>query len=131
VWIADVGQDSWEEIDMVSIDTPTPNFGWNKREGTHAYDDGEKPSGAIDPVFEYHHGTDKGEGCSITGGVVEPDGSYLFSDYCNGAMRRLRADGTTEQIGVKLDSVAGFGTDAAGRVYVASRGKGVYRLSGV
>lgn len=133
VWIADVGQNAREEVDMVTIDTPTPNFGWNKREGTKAYNGGEKPEGAIDPVHDYAHGSGGLEGCSISGGVVltgEVNRPYLFSDYCQGTIRKVTPDGRVEQIGKKLiSSPTAMGYDATGRVLVASRDGGIYRLA--
>jgi glucose/arabinose dehydrogenase len=128
VWIADVGQNAREEVNMVTTDTPTPNFGWNKREGTKAYEGGEKPTGAIDPIHDYAHGEGDLEGCSVSGGVVSK-GAYLFSDYCRGTLRSVSPDGVVKQVATKLISApTAMGYDATGRVLVVSRDGAIYRL---
>lgn len=130
VWIADVGQNAWEEVDMVTLETPTPNFGWRVREGRHGYNDGERPAGALDPVHDYAHGSEPDEGCSVTGGVVLPSGEYLYSDYCTGRLWALQADGRVRSYSdTKVSGPAGFVIDSAGSVLVAARGEGVMRLS--
>jgi glucose/arabinose dehydrogenase len=129
VWIADVGQNAREEVNMVTIDTPTPNFGWNKREGSQAYDGGEKPTGAIDPIHDYAHGEGDLEGCSVSGGVVMKNGDYLFTDYCRGTIRSVAPDGRVKRIVTKLISApTAMGYDASGRVLVVSRDGAIYRL---
>ena len=88
LWIGDVGQGSWEEIDRVPAGQKGLDFGWNVMEGTHCYArDGCSQDGLTLPVTEYSHD----EGCSVTGGTVyrgtaEPAlaGWYVFSDYCSG-----------------------------------------------
>ena len=133
VWIGDVGQNSREEVDMVTVDTPTPNFGWNKREGAKPFEGGDRPVDAIDPVHDYEHGEGNLEGCSISGGVVltsDPDRAYLFSDYCRGTLRKVSPDGRVEQIGKQLLSApTAMGYDETGRVLVVSREGGIYRLA--
>lgn len=133
VWIADVGQNEREEVDMVTIDAPTPNFGWNKREGTRAYEGAAKPAEAIDPIHDYAHGEGNLQGCSISGGVVltgELNRPYLFSDYCRGTIRKVSPDGRVEQVGKKLISApTAMGYDGTGRVLVASRDGAIYRLA--
>ena len=91
LYIGDVGQDKWEEIDFLPAgfkSTPV-NFGWSMREGTHPYKDTNtvETTGLTDPVFDY--GRDFG--CSVTGGFVyrgeklpEFQGVYIFGDYCSG-----------------------------------------------
>jgi glucose/arabinose dehydrogenase len=129
VWIADVGQNAWEEIDMVTFDTPTPNFGWPLREGRHGYENGDRPTGSIDPIHDYAHGSESNEGCSVTGGVVIPSGEYLYSDYCTGHVWALGMDGNVRSYSdTKVNGPAGFAVDATGAVLVAARGEGVLRL---
>ena len=95
---ADVGQNSYEEIDLLPAADGGgrgANLGWNEMEATHPFEGGSNPDGAVLPVFEY----DRSEGgCSVTGGVVYRgaaipalDGAYLFTDYCDGRIRAVRA----------------------------------------
>ena len=91
LYIADVGQGSWEEIDFVPADTPPgENFGWNYREGYHPFE-GSAPENLVmtDPITEYGHD----QGCSVTGGYVyrgqslpEWNGVYFYGDYCSGTI---------------------------------------------
>ena len=137
VYIADVGQNQWEEVDVVDATRPGLNFGWNIREGTHAYG-GRKASAEalVDPAVEYPHG----EGCSVTGGYVyrgaalpNLQGAYFFSDYCQGWLRSFRwaggrATDRREWNTGKLGSVTSFGEDAAGELYVTNSDGRVLRL---
>lgn len=132
LWIGDVGQDTWEEVDRVAAGAPGGlNFGWNAMEGTHAYQGGPQPQ-FVTPVAEYSHA----EGCSVTGGYVYrgrelPDwqGVYLYGDYCSGALWGL-LDGSGAaplfQTGFRIST---FGQDDAGELYVSDYGSGrIYRL---
>ncbi len=138
LYIGDVGQNQWEEIDFLPHGSPGgANFGWNYREGTHEYQ-GQPPAGLalIDPVFEYGHGP----GCSVTGGTVyrgsalpELGGVYLFGDFCSGQVWGLvmNADGTAQarelfRTGANISS---FAVDRFGEVYLIDlQGGGIYRL---
>ncbi len=137
LYIADVGQNSWEEIDIEPAETPGLNYGWRVREGAHCF---LNPvcgsSGYVDPVLEYDHQY----GCSIIGGVVYRghaipwlDGEYLYSDYCDGFLRSLRyangrvASRTTWRV-CKAGSVTSFGVDGQGEVYVLSQQGKIYRI---
>lgn len=95
-WVADVGQDLWEEINWV---TRGGNYGWSYREGSHPFalrtDTPPEGTKLIDPIFEYNHG----EGLSITGGVVYrgdalPDlkGAYIYGDFVLGKIWALKVD---------------------------------------
>jgi hypothetical protein len=144
LYIGDVGQGSYEEIDVAPSDAPGLNYGWSITEGLHCFDpaDGCDTTGITPPVVEVPH-SDAGT-CSIVGGVVyrgeaipELTGHYFYSDYCGGYLRSfLYADGTateardwTGQAG-SIGSVISFGTDAAGEVYVMNTSN-VYRLDPV
>ena len=97
LWIGDVGQGSWEEIDVAPAGHGGLDFGWNVMEGFHCYQpsQGCDRSGLTLPVAEYGHDL----GCAVIGGVVvrDPgqellDGAYLFSDSCSGNLWLLDSD---------------------------------------
>jgi glucose/arabinose dehydrogenase len=133
LYIADVGQNQWEEINFEPAGSGGVNYGWNRWEATHPYQgDGD---GTTMPVAEYSHA----EGCSVTGGVVvhDPDlpdwnGVYLYGDYCSGALWGLVRDdgGQWQQARLfTLDAnITAFGTGAGGKVYLADRGGTIYHL---
>lgn len=131
IYVADVGQNRYEEVTVVRLE-PGTNFGWPITEGQHCF----RPSSGCDtegltlPQVEVSHGD--GGTCSITGGVVyrggeipELDGHYFYSDYCGGYLRSFvfqsgqiveEADWTGD-VGI-AGRVAGFGIDGAGELYV-------------
>ncbi len=131
LWIADVGQDTYEEIDHVAANTTGANFGWNQREGLHPYNGGAKPANNVDPVFEYTHADGS---CSITGGYVYRGkkiaglaGSFVYADYCLGNL--FAFNGTTATpLNVHVDSPVSFAQDTNGELWVLSQNGGVYRL---
>ncbi len=104
IWIADVGQNKWEEVNA-SPGTPKipggkgKSFGWSAYEGSHAFNTDVDSPGAIAPVFEYEH---TNGACSISGGAVGTNtttsgraGWYFFGDYCTGTMTAILTDGTS------------------------------------
>lgn len=138
LWIADVGQNTREEINRVTLEqAPGANFGWNLMEGTLEFA-GEEPAGHVPPVYEYDTGGD--EGCSITGGYVyrgeavpELTGVYLYADFCNGTVRGLLVDDdgeVTDQAELSIDGgqVVSFAQDADGEVYVLDLGGTLSRI---
>ena len=137
LWIADVGQSAWEEIDRLPAGSPGgANFGWNLLEGTHRYA-GSAPPGAVPPVYEYSHATG---GCVVIGGDVYRGsaipalvGDYVFADFCAGTLQALRLQPggsvTHQPLGVSLPNVSSFGTGPDGELYVTSLDGGVYRLT--
>jgi glucose/arabinose dehydrogenase len=138
LWLADVGQSSWEEINRVPFDElPGANFGWNLMEGTHRFE-GDEPGDHVPPIYEYETGGP--EGCAVTGGYVYRgaaieglQGAYLYSDACNGAIRALAVDAESEvvaqaDLGVAAERVVSFGQDADGELYVLDLSGPVYRL---
>ncbi len=138
LWIGDVGQSAWEEIDVQpSRSTGGENYGWNRMEGDHPYGDADPPERAVRPVFEYSH--DDG-GCTVAGGYVYrgesiPDllGAYLFADYCLGSLEALRLrDGRVVDhrvLGPVVPNLSSFGQDARGELYAMSLDGPLYRLA--
>ena len=137
LWLADVGQYKWEEIDLV---VAGGNYGWRIMEGTHCYnpEEGCAAEGLTFPIAEYGH--EQGR-CSITGGyvyrgtaVAAVRGTYLFGDYCSGELFALSASANKRsstaprvvmQTGMRISS---FGEDEAGEVYIVDHKGAVYRL---
>lgn len=130
LYVADVGQDSREEINAIRIDEVAgKNFGWPVMEGSECFQGRScSPEGMITPVAEHTH--DDGA-CSVIGGVVVPAGdleplagAFLYSDLCDHRLHAVRmgADGTTETAtleGGALDGTPlGFGSTSDGRVFV-------------
>lgn len=135
LYIADVGQNAWEEVNHLSpMDVSPINFGWPIYEGTHRYK-GSLPEGpTIMPVAEYSH---QEGGCSVTGGYVyrgampEWNGIYLYGDYCSGLVWGLMRSGGGWQTQVLFDTdvrITSFGQDEAGEIYLIGDGGGVYQL---
>jgi cysteine-rich repeat protein len=145
LYIADVGQGAWEEIDVQPAgSTGGENYGWRCYEGDAAYNtSGCAAAGTMTfPVLSYNHG---GGACSITGGYVYrgcaiPDlrGTYFFADYCANFVRSMRyrpgdaippawVDRTAE-LGPFNGSIVSFGEDAAGEMYIVTSGGVIYRI---
>ncbi len=134
LYIGDVGQNTWEEIDFLPAGSPGgTNFGWNFREGAHDYKGGG-PAGMVEPVAEYSHTEG---GCSVTGGYVyrgsmpEWNGIYLYADYCTGLIWGLIHSGSGWQKQQLFDldvTITSFGQDASGELYLLSDNGGVFRL---
>jgi len=139
LWIADVGQNEWEEINLVTSTQGGGrgiNFGWSAWEGTHPFNDDASPNGATPPIFEYQHGD---AGCSVSGGTVYRGSSvpalagwYVFGDYCSGLITALQAtDGVlTGEVALgQLSNVSAICTGPDEELYVLSLGEGtVYRI---
>jgi glucose/arabinose dehydrogenase len=137
LWIGDVGQNAWEEINHEPASSGGRNYGWNRREGRHAFDGGERPEGAVDPVIEY--GRDGGA-CTVIGGYVYRGqrirglrGAYLYGDYCAGWVRAARVPGgrvaEDRDLGLDVPGLSSFGVDPAGELYALSLGGEVYRIA--
>lgn len=136
LFIADVGQGSWEEINFQpAAEKAARNYGWSIIEGSHCMQSGCKPQGFSLPVAEYDHSS----GCSVTGGYVYRgsslpalQGAYIYGDYCSGIIWALRpADGgawrATELLRSALN-ISSFGEDEAGELYVVHHGGSILRL---
>jgi glucose/arabinose dehydrogenase len=139
LWVADVGQDEVEEINLLPAATGAgrgANLGWNEMEGSRPFEGGSNPDGAVLPIVEYEHADG---GRSVTGGVIYRGsaipglvGAYLFTDHYDGRIRAVRA-----AEGVAVDAhvfdaegslPVSFGEDAAGEVYVLSLDGPIYRI---
>jgi glucose/arabinose dehydrogenase len=149
LYIGDVGQNLFEEIDVEPPGTSGRNYGWSVVEGSSCFNDvpdeppGPRPSftapldgcnqaGITPAVAEYN----RLWGCSLTGGYVYRGqaipslrGAYLYADYCTGNFGRLRVEAgvLVEQVDITTDinpdgliSFSSFGTDNAGELYVLS-----------
>ena len=125
LFIADVGQNAYEEVNAVPGDRAGVNYGWNRREGRHAFNGGERPAGAVDPIIELP--LDEGL-CAVVGGYVYRGtriaglaGRYVFTDYCDSKLRAGRpANGgwVVDGMGLEGRRVTTFGQDEAGELYV-------------
>ena len=138
LWIADVGQNRYEEVNAAFGNPGGLNFGWNVTEGMHCYPTGDdcETAGLEAPVYEYDHD----EGCSITGGFVhhgpslpELDGHYFFSDYCGGWLASLSGNESTgftrhDWEIPDIGNVLSFGRDAVGELYMLTSAGIVYRI---
>jgi glucose/arabinose dehydrogenase len=100
LWIADVGQNAWEEVDAAWAADGSGrgmNFGWSAWEGNHRVNEDQPPDGATPPIYEYPHGD---LGCAISGGVRYRGaaipalvGWYVYGDYCGGHVHALKIEG--------------------------------------
>lgn len=143
LWIGDVGQDQWEEVDMEPAGSPGGlNYGWRCYEGFVPYNtSGCGPADSYyPPVFAYQN--TNAIGCSITGGYVyrgskHPDlyGKYIYTDYCTGIFWSLEPDGqggwtNTQLANLGNQEYVAFGEDLDGELYVAGIGSGtIYRIT--
>lgn len=125
LWIGDVGEGAWEEIDVARAGSSGLNFGWNEMEGAHCYGGDCSTDGLTLPVSEY--GRDLG--CTVIGGYVYRGarfpflaGAYLFADYCTGRIFAIDAASTDlvapVTVGNGSGRIAAFGEDAEGELYV-------------
>lgn len=131
LWIADVGQGEWEEVNREPAGSGGRNYGWRVKEGRDCYPAGEECAvtapleDMVDPLAVYSHDL----GCSITGGYVyrgrafpELAGNYFFGDYCSGRVWAVAAGGPENQDPVRLLdsklSISSFGEDDRGELFV-------------
>lgn len=142
LWIGDVGQNIWEEIDFQPANSNGgENYGWRCYEGDAAYNtNGCGPVGNyVAPVLDYAHGSS--QHCSVTGGFVYrgckyPDlvGHYIYADYCSGVFWSIIPDGlggwtNTQAANYPGYDISSFGEDVNGELYVARLTNGrIYKL---
>jgi glucose/arabinose dehydrogenase len=141
LWVGDVGQNAWEEIDIVEIGR---NYGWDCREAAHPFDPARRSAvcdtvkGLIDPVWEYAQtSVDR----SVTGGHVYRGSSvpvlagvYVYADYMSGRVWGLNYDGATVTSNVELFemsfTISSFGVDEAGELYLCGYNVGkIYKFN--
>jgi glucose/arabinose dehydrogenase len=143
LFVADVGQGDWEEVNVIAAGTPAPlNYGWRIMEGTHCYPPGTPScdtTGLVLPPIEYDH--TNGD-CAVAGGYryrgsVYPEmvGQYLYGDYCTGRIwSAVPSGGGTWASSLILDAplfISAFGEDETGELYVLHHGEttgAVYRI---
>ncbi len=141
MWIGDVGQDSWEEIDHLKAGTPAgTNFGWSYYEGNSVF-----KAQAINrshlkfPAVVYPHSTSSGPGnCAVMGGYVyrgtiitQLRGQYIYADNCSGRIWKRRAAGgrpVLMHISFQVPNIDAFGEGTAGGLYVISLDGSIYKL---
>ena len=132
LWVGDVGQALWEEIDIVQNGK---NYGWNAREGAHDYDPGTNTTSVTDPIYEYSHAL----GNAITGGFVYRGsllsnliGKYVHADYGSGRIWALEfQDGTAVNNTLLYDAafnIPSFGVDSNNELYICSFNGNIYQL---
>jgi glucose/arabinose dehydrogenase len=141
LYIADVGQEQREEVNAVAATQGGQNYGWNIMEGTACYNAAScNQAGLTLPVFEYLHGANDVNGCSITGGYVyrgaaipELAGTYFYSDFCKGYLKSFvyrngTVSGAQEWAVDNPGNVLSFGQDGQGELYVLAGSGQVYRI---
>ncbi|MBT5580668.1 MAG: sugar dehydrogenase [Acidimicrobiaceae bacterium] len=141
LWVADVGQNEVEEITLLLSANQSglgANLGWNLREGTREYS-GDKPTGNVDPVYEYRHSGPQ-SGCSVSGGhvyrgaaVPHLTGSFVFGDYCTNRIWAISTEGGEvrfRDLGLTVPGLAliGFALDPNGELVALSLNGPVSRL---
>lgn len=136
MWIGDVGQDNYEEIDYAPAGLQAgANWGWNLREGFHQYS-GAQPPGGRDPIIERPHTAGD---CAITGGYVYRgsaipalSGAYVYGDYCTGNVFAAVQSGgvitSTRQLPINVPLLTSFGQDPSGELYATSDNGSVYKI---
>ena len=147
-WAGDVGQFTYEEINAVNVDElKGKNFGWRMREGKHKNPKhdiaGSNPDQAIDPIYEYTHGSGPNEGTSVTGGIVyrgsiaDLKGKYVFGDYTRSRIWTLDtakeyqfadiSDGLQPD-GKLTGPIASFGEDHDKNLYVVDHTGVIWKM---
>ena len=135
LWIADVGQGNWEEINRASISEAGLNYGWRCYEGNQPYNTEDCPpqSELTFPIAEYNHS----HGCSISGGYVyrgseyaDIEGLYFFADYCSGLIGTVDSAGNLVDHGDFSGNWVSFGEDVDKNLYIINIGGDIYKIIG-
>ncbi|MET7327686.1 PQQ-dependent sugar dehydrogenase [Nonomuraea sp. NPDC005650] len=134
LWIGDVGQNAWEEVDHQPAGSRGgENYGWNAREGKSRYR-GAKGRDMVDPVITYS--LDEGGNCSVIAGYVYRGakipwlrGRFLYGDFCAGWIKAARADEPADAAEVgKVEQLSSFGQGHDGELYALSLQGPLYRI---
>ncbi len=135
LWIADVGQGNWEEINRATASEAGLNYGWRCYEGNHPYNTDACPpqSELTFPIAEYSHSN----GCSISGGYVyrgsvytDIAGYYFFADYCSGLIGTVDSAGNLIDHGDFSGNWVSFGEDVNKELYIINIGGSIYKIKG-
>ena len=156
--IADVGQNSWEEINIQDATIGGINYGWNIREGKHSYKNNDSDIILTDPLVEYSSNANYGKtltglkqdidaiGCSVTGGytynrsdIPEIQNCYIFADYCTGKIWSLKRESDSEYNITDLSGsllknlrkqlyISSFGIDSNGFIYIINHSGQIYKI---
>ncbi len=140
IYLSDVGQGSWEEIDIITLGG---NFGWRIMEGNHcnpAFNGGvcTPPAGHIAPIAEYSRAAFPAR-CSITGGYIYRGarsavtaGAYIYGDFCSGEILQLfpasSGGAQTLLLDTSNNNLSSFGEDEAGELYVVKLDNTIQRM---
>lgn len=141
LWIADVGQNTWEELDVArhsstSIGGRGANFGWSAFEGSHVMNGDQQAPDVIAPVHEYRHGDN---GCSISGAALTTtvnlpgwENLFLFGDYCAGWVKGIDTNNPStsnvETLATGLKAVTAIRSTHDG-VFALTMSDGLFRLT--
>ncbi|GAA2360655.1 PQQ-dependent sugar dehydrogenase [Nonomuraea africana] len=134
LWIGDVGQDSWEEVDHEPRGRGGRNYGWNAFEGDRPFDQGVEAEAAVEPVITYQLG--EGGSCSVIAGYVYRGtkipglrGHFLYGDFCAGWIRAAPVDDPARTVEVgKVEQLSSFGQGNDSELYALSLQGPVYRV---
>jgi glucose/arabinose dehydrogenase len=138
LWIGDVGQGNWEEIDYrrTADVARLANYGWSVYEGRARFTQRSLgPGELVAPVYQYSHGDSN---CSVTGGYVYRGravpaavGRYFFGDYCSGIVWSMDAGRVADvrREPFRVGSLTTFGEDAAGELYFGTGNGRVFKLA--
>ena len=137
LYVADVGQNALEEVNVVPSTRAGVNYGWNITEGSSCYNAASCNRNGLElPVLEYGHGNNQ---CSVTGGFVyrgtaipQLAGTYFYADYCAGWVKSFTYNGAAADqrdwnFG-SIGNVTSFGEDSSGEIYITSSNGRVYKI---
>jgi glucose/arabinose dehydrogenase len=144
LWIADVGQSSWEEVNRSTASSGAgkgKNYGWDDMEGRHCFEPktGCATAGRILPLVEFAHSVSGDDNCSVTGGYVyhglrypKLTGGYFYGDFCSGRIWTVSSTATAPATGVELLNtslnIVSFGESERGELYVVAQNGTISQL---